>query len=124
MSAPTAHVDTDGQRFYTDEQLCILREDYRADADDYPNDDQVEAFYSDAAVDAAQVDDLVVDLVVAQRQEAETFDRKERAARILADIPEDEITQDDLDWAHGTYLLWAVAWEALGKARRELRMES
>lgn len=78
---------------------------------DYPNDDQVEAFYNDDAAEAA----ALVELERVERRTRALFDY---AHRTVGDIPEDEATDEDLDWVTDTYMAWCKASEALHQARR------
>lgn len=116
--------------------MSISTETAGPDTADYPNDDQVEAFYSDAADEHYPTDEqlcilreeyreltaaeALVLLAGLERTEHRTRLLNERAQRIVGDIPEGEATDGDLDYVTDCYMEWCRAWKALGEARAAL----
>lgn len=92
---------------------------------DYPNDNDVEAFYSDAPdgqTFAQPTAAQLVEFAGLERIEHHARILLERCWTILDEIPDGELTEDDAEWRDQMYGTWAVAWQELAAARRELGM--
>ena len=62
----------------------------------------------------------LIQLAQLDRAEFKARTRYSATHRRVADIPEGEATDQDLDDVTDTYMAWVTAWERLQQARREL----